>query len=124
MFPERVHPSDIALGFRSTRTSDRAVAALFEQVIQGHRAGDQRQVAECLREVAHLLAPRVDFLPIQPDMICIRQHLLKRGPRAIQATGHQVVLDRVNFANHIGSFAAAKPVIGVINSEASSIDGP
>src|SRR6202011_5174666 len=60
---------------------------VIELVVQVDRGADQRQMTECLREVADLLAREPYFLGVQAEMVGVGLHLLEGKHRVIQASG-------------------------------------
>src|SRR5919106_560011 len=61
--------------------SSAGVAGRREPPVQIVGGADQRQVRECLWEVAEVLRPRAQLLAVQSQVIRIAKHLLKEEPR-------------------------------------------
>ena len=58
---------------------------LAEGAVEVERGADQRQVGECLREVALLVAGAADLLGVQAEVVGVGEHLLEGQPRVVDA---------------------------------------
>lgn len=54
---------------------------MSQRVVEVKRGADESQMRESLREVVERFAAATDFLSIQPHVIGVSQHLLKKQSR-------------------------------------------
>ena len=60
------------------------VRRVVQAFVQGDGSVDQRQVGECLREVADLFAGGGDLFGVQADVVRVGQHLLEGQARVVE----------------------------------------
>ena len=58
-----------------------------ELAVQIEGGADQRQMGEGLREVAKLLTRRPDLLRVQPQVVCIAEHLFEDQSGLVEPAG-------------------------------------
>ena len=100
-------------GHRSTLvtpSAPRAACALAERGVEADGRGDQREMRERLREVAELFTGVTDLLPVQPEVVGVREHLLEHEAGVVDPPGARERVDVPERAHRERAFGAAQTV--------------
>src|SRR5260370_21484809 len=81
-----------------------------EDSIQIGCGADQRQMCECLWEVAEVLPARTDLLRVKPQMVCVSQEFLKQQLSPFQLTSARQALDVPKRTCSEAALPARKPI--------------